>query len=363
MPVSELITSRERVRRAFAGEPVDRVPRSDQYWPETLLRWEKEGLRGGRFGALNVLENDILETANYWPCVYPGRREVIEQDAETETVIDRHGAILKFWKNKSGTPEHIGWECDSRDTWELRHRPLLVEQEFSVDMDRVREREALARESEPWTCFTAVEVFETCRATLGDVAFLMALLEEPDWIEDMATVFMDNLLRNFTALWDRGHRADGVWIYGDMAFNHGTLCSPDTYRQILWPQHKRLADWAHHRGLPFIFHTDGDVRAVIPDFIRAGFDALQPLEAKANMDVRDLCPAYAGKLAFFGNIDMQVASTGDLDRIEEEVWSKLTIGKEHRNYFYHSDHSVPPDVSWPVYLKIVEFLNRYGTYD
>ncbi len=363
MPTTSKLTGRERVRRAFAGEPVDRLPRSDQYWPETLVRWEREGLKGGRWGALEFLGNDILETANYWPSVYPGRREVIAEDGDTETIIDKNGAILKYWKNKSGTPEHIGWECDSPEKWEALHRPALVGQEFMVDLERVHEREERAKEAESWTCFVGVECFECCRATLGDVMFLMSLVEEPEWIEDMATVFTDNLLRNFDALWERGYRADGVWVYGDMAFNHATMCSPATYRDILWPQHKRLADWAHARGLPFIYHTDGDVRAVIPHYIEAGFDALQPLEAKANMDVRELCPTYKGKLNFFGNINMQTASGGDLEAIEEEMKTKLEAGKASGNYFYHSDHSVSPDVSWPVYQKMVEFLNRFGSYE
>jgi hypothetical protein len=38
----------------------------------------------------------------------------------------------------------------------------------------------------------------------------------------------------------------------------------------------------------YIQHTDGDVRSFMDLFCEAGIDALQPLEAKANMDVREL---------------------------------------------------------------------------
>ena len=33
--------------------------------------------------------------------------------------------------------------------------------------------------------------------------------------------------------------------------------------------------------MKFIYHTDGNVNAVLPLYLEAGFDCLQPLEAKA----------------------------------------------------------------------------------
>ena len=30
---------------------------------------------------------------------------------------------------------------------------------------------------------------------------------------------------------------------------------------------------------------------------------------------------------------------------------------------YHSDHSVPPQVSWQTYQALIGFLDKYGTYD
>ena len=38
------MTSRDRVKAVFEGEPVDRVPRVDYYWGETACRWKNEGL-------------------------------------------------------------------------------------------------------------------------------------------------------------------------------------------------------------------------------------------------------------------------------------------------------------------------------
>src|SRR5690606_8054374 len=134
------------------------------------------------------------------------------------------------------------------------------------------------------------------------------------------------------------------------------------YRELIWPDHRRLAEAVHARGMKLIYHTDGNVNDVIDLFIEAGFDCLQPLEAKADMDVRQLAPRCGDRIAFFGNIDARVLSTNDLDAVEEEIRSKLAAVKPHRRYAYHSDHSVPPDVSWATYQRLMAVLDEAGWY-
>jgi uroporphyrinogen-III decarboxylase len=115
--------------------------------------------------------------------------------------------------------------------------------------------------------------------------------------------------------------------------------------------------------MKFIFHTDGDVNRVLDLYLAAGFDCLQPLEAKAGMDVRTLAPRYGDRLSLWGNINVMVMGSNDREQIEEEVRTKLEAGKACHGYLYHSDHSVPPQTSWQTYLFIIELLDRYGRYE
>ncbi|MDP6152051.1 MAG: uroporphyrinogen decarboxylase family protein, partial [Phycisphaeraceae bacterium] len=114
--------------------------------------------------------------------------------------------------------------------------------------------------------------------------------------------------------------------------------------------------------MKFIFHTDGDVREVVADMVDIGVDCLQPMEAKANMDVRDLAPRFGDRLSLFGNIDMTVAITNDHDQVEAELRAKLGAGMAMHGYLYHSDHSVPPQVSWRTYQFIHDLVDRLGVY-
>ena len=358
------LTGQARMQRMLERRDHDRIPRYDGYWPETLTRWQTEGLTGGTAGALQALGNDVASVCWSWPVPFPGRHEILSEDAETQTVRESMGKIERVWKNRSGTPEHISFDCDCREKWERDYRPALLATRFSPTIDPPANAKSFAAEhaTGKFCCLQGPEAFEGMRQLVGDELLLPAMLEDPDWVRDMARIYTDLILRDFQTVFDAGARADAVWVFGDVGYNHGTFFSPATYRDLIWPEHKRMVEWTHARGMKFIYHTDGDVRTFLKMFIEAGYDCVQPLEAKAKMDLRELAPQYGRQLSFFGNIDMTVAIRGDKAELEHEVKTKLAAGMANRGYAYHSDHSVPPEVSWATYQHIIALLDKYGNY-
>jgi uroporphyrinogen decarboxylase len=310
-----------------------------------------------------LLGSDFADVGWCWPAPYHGKVEqIVSENEETKVVRDAHGKLVRHWKHKSGTPEHLGFECDTREVWEKKFKPLLLDNWFQYDLSAAKKRFDRAHAAGQWTHYTSVEPFEETRAIMGDEITLIAMAMEPEWIEDVAVTFTDVCLKNLDAAFEAGIRPDGLWIYGDMAFKSATMCSPSMYAGLIWPQHKRLADWAHSHGQKLLFHTDGNVNGVIDLYIKAGFDCLQPLETKAGMDVRNLCPVHGDRLSFMGNIDVMKMITNDIGLIEAEIISKFAAGKATRGYCYHSDHSVPPQVSWKTYQEIIRLVKKHGDY-
>ncbi len=356
------LTSQERVNRMFARADQDRIPRHDTYWGETLERWKNEGLRGGCEGALEALQSDIRGLNWLWPQCFPGQDTVVEEDHETRVVRDGQGKTVRYWKHKQGTPEHLGFDCDTREKWTNIYKPALLSSGLQNDPAAVVRSYRQGRAAGKWCHLTTVEPFEETRSLMGDEITAYALVEDPEWVVDVAVTFIDQVIMNLDALMATGIQPDGLWVYGDMAYNHATFCSPTMYKEFIWPQHKRLADWAHAHRMKFIYHTDGNVNEVMDLWVEAGFDCFQPIEAKADMDIRKLCPKYGDKLAMFGNIDVMKLMTNDLNLIEEEIKSKFAAGMATKGYIYHSDHSIPPQVSWQTYQAIIAMVDQYGRY-
>jgi len=77
------------------------------------------------------------------------------------------------------------------------------------------------------------------------------------------------------------------------------------------------------------------------------------------MDVRKLKPRYGDRLAFWGNIDVRKMS-GPASECEAEVRDKITMAKQGGGYLYHSDHSIPPEITFDRYRWIMKLVEKYG---
>ncbi|MCF7826055.1 MAG: hypothetical protein K9M55_01335 [Candidatus Marinimicrobia bacterium] len=110
--------------------------------------------------------------------------------------------------------------------------------------------------------------------------------------------------------------ADAILIADDLAFNTGTFVDPEYLRADYFPILKNMVGEIKKQGVPVFFHSDGDLRTVIPDLIDCGIDVLQSCDPNANMDIPTLKAQYGKDLAFMGNIDVDLLANGDVKEVE-----------------------------------------------
>jgi uroporphyrinogen decarboxylase len=359
---SSTLTGVERVNRMMERRDHDRVPRFDCYWSETIARWQAEGLGGGKEAALDLLDADADNIGGFTPAPFPGRSEVISEDQTTRVVVDGFGARQREWKGRSGTPEHVGFDCDSADKWHDRYKPALLADPLQVDLDRLRDGAKAAASKQRWIMFQTIESYEFMKRLMGDEIALIAMATEPDWFADVSRTFTDVAIMNLQAIHDAGLPINGVFLSADMGYNHGPMFSPTAYRQLLRPDNQRMIDWCQQHDWKVFWHTDGNVNLLVDQFVEMGIDSLHPLENAAQMDLSELVPKFGDRLSFWGNQDKRIWECGDRQRIEAHVRDRLAAGMAKRGYGFHSDHSVQPDVSLDTYRFIVDLVDRFGRY-
>jgi uroporphyrinogen decarboxylase len=155
---------------------------------------------------------------------------------------------------------------------------------------------------------------------------------------------------------------DGAWLFCDLGYRKGLFFSPRHYEEQLHPVFKKLCNFFHSRGMPVFLHCCGNVKDLIPYFIEEGIDVLQPLEVKAGMDLQELKKKYGDKMTFMGGIDVRLMAMEDPNLIEEEIKNKVSNAKVGGGYIYHSDHSVPKNVSFEQYKRVIQLVLKYGQY-
>jgi hypothetical protein len=126
-----------------------------------------------------------------------------------------------------------------------------------------------------------------------------------------------------------GERADTVFVTGtDFGAQQGPFASPQTYRDLYRPFHRAVNDWVHsHTTWKTFIHTCGSVYALIPDFIEAGFDILNPVQrSAAEMGLERLKREFGDRLTFWGGgVDTQhTLPFAPADDVRDEV--RQTIG-------------------------------------
>jgi uroporphyrinogen decarboxylase len=345
----------------MAGGIPDRVPMHDGYWDEALDRWQEEGLPrevaadrdrlweyfGMEIRQISIDPSFLLE------------ERVLGEDERYIWKQTRDGAVLKNIKGKTSTPGLESFKVGSRHDWEaLKSRLFSIEGRLPADL---AERYCSYRENDRFVVATIHDPIEASWSKLGPTYLMEAMISDPALITEVFETITNMNLAALEDLFSRGYEIDGGWIWGDIAYSRGTFFSPRMYQEFLQPCHKRLVGFFSDRHLPVVYHSDGDLRRVMDLLIETGIRCLQPLEAKAGMDILEMKRLYGDRLVFMGNIDFEKIALGEREA-EEEISLKVGKGKEGGGYIYHSDHSVPPKISFEAYKRVLELVRQYGQY-
>jgi uroporphyrinogen decarboxylase len=182
------------------------------------------------------------------------------------------------------------------DIWHDRIKPLMQQAAGDVPVEMLRDAYAKGRDRDRASRLCGRHAFMAAQSLLGTEGMLLAMAAEPEWVRDIADTVTDVLLAWYEAIWAAGIEPDALWCFDDLAYTQAPLMSVAMYRELFWPGHARTVAWAHRHGIKYIQHTDGDVRSFMDLFCEAGMDALQPLEAKARMDVRELTVSHGDRI-------------------------------------------------------------------
>jgi uroporphyrinogen-III decarboxylase len=173
-----------------------------------------------------------------------------------------------------------------------------------------------------------------------------------------------NLARIYGAV---GDRVMVVYLTGaDFGMQTGLFVSPNSYRGLFKPFHRRINDWIHgHTGWKTFMHTCGSVMPLIGDFIEAGFDILNPLQCSAaNMDPKELKQRFGDRIVLWGGgVDTQhTLPFGTPDDVRREVRERIMAFRPGGGYVFNPIHNVQAGVPVENLLAMVEALGQYGSY-
>jgi uroporphyrinogen decarboxylase len=352
------MTSKERIKLALNHKEADRIAIHDAPWFTATKRWHNEGL------------NEFVDPYDYFDyeivsinadISFQLPRKTIEETNEYTIIQESNGAIRKNWRSQMSTPECIDFLIKDKKIWE-EYKPKMSMNKTRINWLGAKDNYDKATEKGKFLTFNCSGGYDYLQAMVGSERLLIAIAEDPDWVKDMTKTITDLVIAVAEEMMSV-YKFDGVFYYDDMGYRNASLFSPACYREIFFPHHKKVWSFFNANKMPVILHSCGCVKELIPMLIEAGLTCLQPLEVKAGMDLIELKKMYGEKLSFMGGIDARKMKDPNPKVIEEEIQSKITFAKKGGGYVYHSDHSIPDDVSFKQYCRVIELVKKYGLFE
>ena len=195
----------------------------------------------------------------------------------------------------------------------------------------------------------------------GETQWFVDIAEDPQFAAAVADRVTDHLIAvGVEALRRSELAATSIWIFDDVASNNGLLISPRSYERLFLPEIRRMVAAFKAAGAAQVgFHSDGDVRAILPGLVDAGISILNPVEPRANMDVVQLRQRYGHKLTFVGGLcNTLILPTGSPDEVRKHV--EHVLSAEDGGGLIIGSHSISTDIPLERYDLLMEILHEHG---
>jgi uroporphyrinogen decarboxylase len=194
---------------------------------------------------------------------------------------------------------------------------------------------------------------------LWEVAWMLHGLEQTLVDMMLQPVLMEELLDRITEfqtrLWENtletvGDNVDICLHSEDLGTQNGPIMSPALYRRFLKPRQTKLFSHikkAAKKEVKVLLHSCGSIRALIPDLIETGIDALNPIQVRAaGMDTKELKRQFGKDLCFWGGgVDTQeILPHGSPAEVRDEVKRRIDELAPGGGFVFAAVHNIQPDV-------------------
>jgi len=208
---------------------------------------------------------------------------------------------------------------------------------------------------------------EEGHALFGYQEFMERLILDKPLIEYFLNKLEEKYLKEIERYLNRvGKYIDIIVLGDDYGTQEGLQISLEMFRQLFKPHLKALCDFIEKRSDVHIFlHSCGAVSKLIPDFIDAGIQILNPVQTSAKgMSPEFLKREFGKDIVFWGGgCDTQrILPFGTLEEVENDVKKRIDIFAPKGGFVFAAIHNIQQEVSPEKCLKLFDTARDYGKY-
>jgi uroporphyrinogen decarboxylase len=179
-------------------------------------------------------------------------------------------------------------------------------------------------------------------------------LDDPDLVREMVGFWTEFVSRTLRRLLE-ARVLDVVYVNEDMAYKAHSMISPAMTREFLKPAWDRWVREFREASVPVVtLDSDGKVDELLPIWIESGFNCCYPIEVAAGNDLVEYRRRFGKRMAYIGGVDKRAIARGGA--VLEEELARIEPVIRSGGYVPGCDHGVPPDISWPDFVRFSRLL-------
>lgn len=198
-------------------------------------------------------------------------------------------------------------------------------------------------------------IFESAQDLVGYESLCILQYIDPDLFRDLFKKIGDL----YVILWSQmiAEYSD-IFVFfrmgDDLGHRTSTMLEPDTIRQHILPQTKRVIDLVHSAGKKFLLHSCGNIFEIMPDILALGIDAKHSNEDQI-APFEEWITRYNDRIGLFGGFDVNLLSLGDYQTVYDEVYRKgIQYRSMAKGYGLGSGNSIASYVSVDGYRGMID---------
>ncbi len=210
-------------------------------------------------------------------------------------------------------------------------------------------------------------VVENAQGILGWDELFVRIVED----EDLARHFLDRLtdsllegLKKYLAA--VGDNIDVIVIGDDLGSQKAPLLSPQLYREILLPYHRKLIDYIRRNSKAAVmFHCDGAMMPFFRDLIDAGVQIFNPVQTDAaNMDPAVIKKEFGKEMTIWGaGCDTHsVLFKGSTEQVLEDVKRRIQVLAPGGGFVFNQIHNILAETRPRNVIAMYDYAFENGHY-
>jgi len=338
----------DRLLSAFCLEEPDRVPNLE-YWVTSVPILEY------------VLGKSLPSVVDTWTTLAPEDMIKFAERIGMDTVgvyfSWRPGELFSESSNLITHDNYLdGVIKDWDDLDKIGEPPDITE-----DLNKLEKYIRVSRKTNVGVYASLTSFFDGTYLAMGFQDFAVKCYRDLKFVEHVMDILLEWHVETARAISDYSDELAFAFVNEDISHKGGFFLSPKLFKKLWIPRMRKLLAPFKSKNMIITYHTDGDLKEVIPLLIDQGFYAVHPVQPECN-DIYQLKKEFGDKICLVGNIHTPLLAYGSDEDVIRDVKEHIEGLSQGGGYVLGSSTSIFDGIPPEKFLTMVRACQKYGKY-